>query len=59
MDFDKHTTDILGWPANVLPHFSDFLSVEVTQCLYAALLLDPCCLADCSVLSGKCDGVDI
>lgn len=59
MDFDEYTTDILGWPATVPPHFSDSLSVEVTQCLYAALLLDPCRLADCSVLSGKCDGVDI
>lgn len=34
-------------------------SVEVTQCLSAASLLDPCRLADCSVLSGKCDGVNV
>lgn len=31
--------------------------VEVTQCLYAASLLTPCCLAYCSVMSGLCEGV--
>lgn len=60
VDFDGSAADTLGRPANVPPHLSDdFLSVEVTQCLYAALLLDPCRLGDCSLLSGECDGVDI
>lgn len=31
--------------------------VEVIQCLYAASLLTPCCLAYCSVMSGLCEGV--